>query len=108
MFAYLLEESLTESKIILIINFLYALLFKDAKHNKISIYENYQDRLADIQKFRKDNKTILENIKTARDKTCAHIDLHWEKELKSISFNEIEVCIKFLNDLLGFKFEPVE
>ena len=45
----------------------------------------------------------LHNLKSARDKFYAHIDLDWQKYAKSITFDEFERCIKFLNDLFDYR-----
>lgn len=45
----------------------------------------------------------LHNLKSARDKFYAHIDLDWQKYAKSITFDEFERCIKFLNDLFNYR-----
>ena len=108
MFQYLGKESLTESKFMLIINYLYALLFRDPRHNQISIYENFQDRIEEIEAFKRANQNTLNKIKTVRDKVYAHIDLNWMQYVRNIQFEEIENCIQFLNGLFNYKFETIE
>ncbi len=108
MFHYLGRESLTESKFMLIINYLYALLFRDPRHNQISIYENFQDRIEEIEAFKRANRNTLNKIKTARNKFYAHIDLNWMQHAEGIQFEEIETCIQFLNGLFNYKFEPID
>lgn len=100
LFAYLDRESTTEARLMLIINYLSALLMK-GRNNKISIYKNFGDSER-VTEFAENNKNLLEQLKNARDKLYSHVDPDWREYAKVITFDEFERCIKFLNDLLGF------
>ena len=104
LFEYLNKESTTEARIMLIINYLYALLVK-SKNNQISIHINHKDYEKEIEMFEKKNGEIISRIKTARDKLYAHIDLNWQEFAKQISFKDIESCIEFLNKILDYQFD---
>lgn len=104
MFKYLKNETIAQSRMMLIINYLYALLV-DGNNNKISIYKNFQDKLEDIKNFENRNKEITDKIKTVRDKVFSHIDANWLECVKNISFEEIETCINFLNNLFNYDFK---
>lgn len=99
---YLDKESTTEARIMLIINYLSALLIK-GKNNKISIHRNFTDKIQEIEKFEMDNKDLLHHLNVARDKLYAHIDLDWQTCTKDITFDEFETCINFLNELFDYK-----
>lgn len=98
LYYYLYRESTTEARIMLIINYLSALLIK-GKNNQISIHKNFTDRIQEIEEFEKTNKDLLNRLKIARDKFYAHIDLDWQSYTKSITFDEFEICINYLNQL---------
>ena len=106
LFLYLQRESLTESKIMLIINYIHALLIK-TRTNKISIHHNFQHKQVIIDKFEKDNAEILTKIKKVRNKVYSHLDPNWLEDVKNIPFEEIEICINFLNKLFDYNFEKL-
>lgn len=106
-FLYLQNESLTESKVMLIINYLYALLIK-GNNNKISIHKNFCNKVEEIKNFEENNKDILDKIKIVRDKFYSHIDLDFPQYLEKISFKEIEICVDFLNKLFNYNFEKLK
>ena len=64
--------------------------------------------MQEIRNFETENEDTLHNLKSARDKFYAHIDLEWQKYAKSITFDEFERCIKFLNDLFRGKIKPLK
>lgn len=99
---YLDRESTSEARMMLIINYLSALL-KKGKNNKISIYKNFADKKQQIEKFEEENRDLLNRINMVRDKLYAHIDLNWQIYVKSITFDEFEICIGFLNELFDYK-----
>ena len=96
LYQYLDGESTKEAQIMLIINYLSALLIK-GKNNQISIHKKFTDRIQEIEEFEKTNKDLLNRLKIARDKFYAHIDLDWQSYAKSITFDEFEICINYLN-----------
>ncbi len=98
MLNHLKEETLTECKLMLIINYLDALLIEE-RTNKISIHHNYQHKQNEIEKFKSDNKQTLTKIKKARNKVYSHRDPDWLKEVQKIGYHEIEKCIVFLKNL---------
>lgn len=102
LFKYLDKESTTEARIMLVINYLSALLL-EGKNNKISIHNNFDMQNEDIQLFYNDNKNIINKIKTARDKYYAHIDIDWQNYAKDILFDEFEICINYLIIDLNFR-----
>ena len=53
----------------------------------------------EIEAFEKTNNDLLNRLKIARDKFYAHIDLDWQSYTKSITFDEFEICINYLNQL---------
>lgn len=97
---FLKFDALTESKKMLIVNYLYALLVK-TKNNKISIQNSPGLDQKTISEFVKTQWEILEKIKIVRDKIYAHIDLDWASVAKNISNEEIECCISFLDKIFG-------
>ena len=99
LFIYLDRESTAEARIMLIINYLNALLI-EGKTNNISIHKNFNSEK--INKFTEENKDLLNRLKTARDKFYAHIDLDWKDYAKGITFDEFQKCINFLNDLYDY------
>ncbi len=101
--SYLGKESTTEARIMLIINYLSALLIK-GRNNQISIHRNSTDKMQEIEKFEAKNKDLLNRLSTARDKLYAHIDLDWQTYTRAITFDEFEICINFLNELFDYKF----
>ncbi len=101
---YLRYDAITESKMMLIINYLFALL-ANGKNNQISIYNNSRLNQANIKQFAQNNSDIINKIKTVRDKVYAHMDLDWLNYVKAIEYEEIERCINFLNDLFGLNSE---
>jgi len=50
LYNYLKHESLVEAQIMLIVNYLVALLI-NSQNNKISIYKNFKNKMDDIQLF---------------------------------------------------------
>lgn len=102
LYKYLNRESTVEARTMLIINYLSALLI-EGRNNQISIHKNFENKISEIRKFEAENQVTLYNLKSARDKLYAHIDLDWQKYAKSISFDEFECCIKFLNDLFDYR-----
>lgn len=87
----------------LIINYLHALLVK-SRSNESSIYKNeelYEKNKDYIDKFIEDNKDIINKIKELRDKYFAHIDEEINDLFKSISNDELKLCINFLNKLFN-------
>lgn len=107
LFKYLDRESTTEARMMLIINYLAALLLKGS-NNQISIHNNFSDKIEEIKKFEKENSDLYLRIKIARDKFYAHIDLNWITVVKEISFNELQKCIDFLNKLFDYDFETIK
>lgn len=103
LFNYLDRESTTESRIMLLINYLEALLIK-GKNNNISIHKSFENYNSEIEEFENQNRDLLNRIKTARDKLYAHIDLDWSSYAKGITFEELEICINFLNKLFNYDF----
>ena len=101
-YKYLNRESTVEARTMLIINYLSALLI-EGRNNQISIHKNFENKMQEIRNFETENKDTLHNLKAARDKLYAHIDLDWQKYAKSITFDEFECCIKFLNDLFDYR-----
>ena len=75
----------------------------EARNNQISIHKNFENKISKIRKFETENQVTLYNLKSARDKLYAHIDLDWQKYANSITFDEFEICIKFLNDLFDYR-----
>ena len=106
MFNYLKNETTTQSRMMLITNYLYALLVK-GRNNKISIHNNFENRKEEIEKFLEENKDTIDKLKTIRDKVYSHIDLDWLDYVKNISFEEIETCINFLNSIIGYDFDKI-
>lgn len=104
LYLYLDKESTTEARVMLIINYLSALLIR-GRNNHISIHRNFTDKMQKIEKFEDEKKELLDRLKTARDKLYAHIDLDWQTYARGITFDEFEICIKFLNDLFDYKYE---
>lgn len=102
LYEFLDRQSTTEARIMLMINYLSALLI-EGRNNQISIHKNCGNKMQEIRNFETENKDILHNLKLARDKLYAHIDLDWQKYAKSITFDEFECCIKFLNDLFDYR-----
>ena len=102
LYEFLDRQSTTEARIMLIINYLSALLI-EGRNNQISIHKNFENKMQEIRNFETENKDTLHNLKAARDKLYAHIDLDWQKYAKSITFDEFECCIKFLNDLFDYR-----
>ena len=102
LYKYLNRESTVEARTMLIINYLSALLI-EGRNNQISIHKNFENKMQEIRNFETENKDTLHNLKAARDKLYAHIDLDWQKYAKSITFDEFECCIKFLNDLFDYR-----
>lgn len=102
LYKYLDRESTTEARTMLIINYLSVLLI-EGRNNKISIHKNFGNKMQEIRNFETENEDTLHNLKSARDKFYAHIDLDWQKYAKSITFDEFERCIKFLNDLFNYR-----
>ena len=102
LYKYLNHESTVEARTMLIINYLSALLI-EGRNNQISIHKNFENKISEIRKFEAENQVTLYNLKSARDKLYAHIDLDWQKYAKSITFDEFEICIKFLNDLFDYR-----
>lgn len=78
-------------------------LLIEGRNNQISIHKNFENKMQEIRNFETENKDTLHNLKAARDKLYAHIDLDWQKYAKSITFDEFECCIKFLNDLFDYR-----
>jgi len=101
-YQYMDRESTTEARVMLIVNYLSALLIK-GKNNQISIHRNFADKMPEIQEFETNNKELLLRLQAARDKLYAHIDLDWKKYAKEITFDEFQICIDFLNKLLGIR-----
>ena len=93
-------DALTESKKMLIINYLYVLL-AHTKNNKISVHNNPDLNQTLISEFMQTHGDIVEKIKIVRDKFYAHIDLNWMDVAKNISNEEIECCINFLDKVFG-------
>ena len=104
---YLHGESITEAKTMLIINYLAALLIK-GRNNNISIHKNFAEKAEEIHSFEEENKQILNKIQTARDKLYAHIDLDWASYAKGITFDELDVCVQFLNKLFDYRFDVIK
>lgn len=102
LYEFLDRQSTTEARIMLIINYLSALLI-EGRNNQISIHKNFENKMQEIRNFETENKDTLHNLKSARDKLYAHIDLDWQKYAKSITFDEFECCTKFLNDLFDYR-----
>lgn len=102
LYRYLNRESTVEARTMLIINYLSALLI-EGRNNQISIHKNFENKISKIRKFETENQVTLYNLKSARDKLYAHIDLDWQKYANSITFDEFEICIKFLNDLFDYR-----
>lgn len=102
LYKYLNRESTVEARTMLIINYLSALLI-EGRNNQISIHKNFENKISEIRKFEAENQVTLYNLKSARDKLYAHIDLDWQKYANSITFDEFEICIKFLNDLFDYR-----
>ena len=102
LYKYLDRESTTEARTMLIINYLSALLI-EGRNNQISIHKKFGNKMQEIRNFETENEDTLHNLKSARDKFYAHIDLDWQKYAKSITFDEFERCIKFLNDLFDYR-----
>ena len=71
----------------LIINYLSALLI-EGRNNQISIHKNFENKISKIRKFETEKQVTLYNLKSARDKLYAHIDLDWQKYANSITFDE--------------------
>ncbi|MDE6200823.1 MAG: hypothetical protein K2M47_02930 [Clostridiales bacterium] len=97
---FLKYDALTESKKMLIVNYLYALL-AHTKNNKISVHNNPYLNQTLISEFMQTHGDIVEKIKIVRDKVYAHIDLNWMSVAKNISNDEIQCCIDFLNNIFG-------
>lgn len=106
MFNYFKNETTTQSRMMLITNYLYALLVK-SKNNKISIHNNFESRKEEIEKFLEVNKETIDKLTTIRNKIYSHIDLDWLKVAKNISFEEIRICIAFLNSMLDYDFDNI-
>lgn len=94
--AYLRYSTSVESRIMLIINYLVALLGKGSS-NKISIHHNFQDKKDSINSFEKENKDIIKKLKSARNTVYAHMDSRQSDSKECITFEEFERCISFLN-----------
>lgn len=104
LFNYLDRESTTEARIMLIINYLFALLIKSS-NNRISIHKNFD--IDKINKFTEENSDLINRLKRARNKLYAHIDLDWIHFAKGITFDEIQKCIDFLNNLFNYPFDSL-
>ena len=101
---HLRQESLSESKKMLIVNYLYALLV-NSRNNQISIYKNRDLNRSAIDQFAQENVSTIEKIKMVRDKVYAHLDLDWLNHTETIEYFEIEACLSFLNELFGLSAE---
>ena len=99
---YLKRESTTEARMMLVINYLFALL-KKGPNNRISIHKNFPDKMQEITTFETENKDLLDRLADARKKMYAHIDPDWKQYTKNISFDEFKICIDFLNKLFEYK-----
>lgn len=100
LFTYLDRESTTEARIMLIINYLFALLIKH-KHNGISVHQNFNSK--QIEEFSKSNSDLLARLTNARNKLYSHIDLNYLDYAKGITFDEFQKCIDFLNELFDYR-----
>ena len=104
LFNYLDRESTTEARTMLVINYLSALLI-EGRNNNISIHKNFDNEK--INKFTEENRDLINRLKSARDKLYAHIDLDWIHFAKGITFDEIQKCIDFLNNLFNYPFDSL-
>lgn len=103
---YSYYSTLVESKVMLIINYLAALLLK-GRNNKVSIHHNHQNDMELIEVFEEENKETLTKLKKARNTVYSHMDPKQASSGENITFVELEKCINFLNDLLKYNFKYI-
>ena len=70
-------------------------------------YYTKEQQLEKLKQFEKDNAEILTKIKKVRNKVYSHLDPNWLEDVKNIPFEEIEICINFLNKLFDYNFEKL-
>lgn len=101
-FYYLRFVATLNARFILITNYLNALL-GDSHDTGISIHLNYP---LEAQEFEKENKDLIEKIKAAKRAICSS-NYAWmtSKHSFDIGFDEYEICIEFLNNLINFNFK---
>lgn len=106
LYLYVSKQAVTQALLMLVINYLTALLIK-GRNNQISIHHNKSIDPECIEKFESEHIDLLKRIKDFRDKYYAHVDLNWQDILKYVSFDELETCINFLIKILDCKFKEV-
>ena len=100
--AYLRYSTSVESRIMLMINYLVALLGKGSS-NKISIHHNFQDKKDSINSFERENKDIIKKLKAARNTVYAHMDPKQSDSKECIILKNFIILLYISNMAMHFK-----